>query len=512
MTSRTPRRHRRLALMAAGTVAAMVLVPGTALAQENPINNVVDTLQQMAGAAGAPAAPDVPQVPAAPALPKLPVAVPGTGDAPQSPGVAKLPLDSSSDSPGHTTKVPVEPDHGSGFVGNVDLGKQEILDLTKYDATIGNDGTPHSDSTVLALLGNQLTGSSQDANGEKLTNPTDGIGKLTNGALSLSLLYHYVGAFQNDQGSKAAAAGGVLALCALGNQPVTASYECKGLLGAGAAEGLGRAQRDGITGHTKADSANEVLNACLGGERNADNYACKGPLGAEVLHSDSKSESKTPDTARHSWLVALDSGGNAILKLDQPTGLSIPPECGDSGILCLFLNQGKSIVFDHGAGSAQEALHLDLLKSTPLDVLVELGQAESIAHLVPPAGCNPGEKGPCGKPQCSDGIDNDGDGKIDFPADPDCKSPNGPSESPECSDGIDNDGDGKIDFPADPDCKSPAGTSESGNGNGAGSGNGNGLASTGADIAPLLAGAFALIGMGALTMAATRRRVGKHTI
>ena len=44
MTSRTPRRHRRLALMAAGTAAAMVLLPGAASAQ------VVNTEQQFTGA------------------------------------------------------------------------------------------------------------------------------------------------------------------------------------------------------------------------------------------------------------------------------------------------------------------------------------------------------------------------------------------------------------------------------------------------------------------------------
>lgn len=96
-----------------------------------------------------------------------------------------------------------------------------------------------------------------------------------------------------------------------------------------------------------------------------------------------------------------------------------------------------------------------------------------------------------GTPQCSDGIDNDGDGAIDFPADPGCTSaadesehqatigcdngfdddrdglldwkdpgcitPKSPKENPQCSDGIDNDGDGKIDFDGaggapDPDC------------------------------------------------------------
>ena len=110
--------------------------------------------------------------------------------------------------------------------------------------------------------------------------------------------------------------------------------------------------------------------------------------------------------------------------------------------------------------------------------------------------------------QCSDGIDNDGDGKTDYPADPECvsaqdhseefggsqpgpggkfsvlnddfkifkvankgdaikfieqelgssgididKSDNNPEPpNPECSDGNDNDGDGEIDYPTDPDC------------------------------------------------------------
>lgn len=53
--------------------------------------------------------------------------------------------------------------------------------------------------------------------------------------------------------------------------------------------------------------------------------------------------------------------------------------------------------------------------------------------------------------QCDDGIDNDGDGKIDFPNDPECKSADDDSEAPECSNAKDDDGDGKIDR-ADPGC------------------------------------------------------------
>jgi hypothetical protein len=51
-------------------------------------------------------------------------------------------------------------------------------------------------------------------------------------------------------------------------------------------------------------------------------------------------------------------------------------------------------------------------------------------------------------PDCNDGLDNDGDELIDFPADPDCTSLDDPSEAPECRDGIDNDGDGRLDYPA----------------------------------------------------------------
>lgn len=60
--------------------------------------------------------------------------------------------------------------------------------------------------------------------------------------------------------------------------------------------------------------------------------------------------------------------------------------------------------------------------------------------------------------QCSDGLDNDGDGQIDFPNDPGCSSPADNDElgTNECDDGIDNDGDTFIDFPADPQCLNPS--------------------------------------------------------
>jgi hypothetical protein len=52
-------------------------------------------------------------------------------------------------------------------------------------------------------------------------------------------------------------------------------------------------------------------------------------------------------------------------------------------------------------------------------------------------------------PACDDGMDDDGDGRTDYPDDPGCDDPLDPFETSEtlpCDDGIDNDGDGRVDF------------------------------------------------------------------
>ncbi|MDO8468365.1 MAG: hypothetical protein Q7S29_01245 [Candidatus Peribacter sp.] len=70
----------------------------------------------------------------------------------------------------------------------------------------------------------------------------------------------------------------------------------------------------------------------------------------------------------------------------------------------------------------------------------------------------------CVTPQCSDGIDNDGDGATDYPNDYSCASPTDDDESnprAQCQDGIDNDQDGAIDYPADIGCTSAQDNDES---------------------------------------------------
>jgi hypothetical protein len=74
----------------------------------------------------------------------------------------------------------------------------------------------------------------------------------------------------------------------------------------------------------------------------------------------------------------------------------------------------------------------------------------------------------CAPPVCSDGLDDDGDNKIDYPNDPGCASPDAASETdtcpgagcPACGDGVDNDGDMLADYPNDFGCGAASATSE----------------------------------------------------
>ena len=498
MTSRTPRRHRRLALMAAGTAAAMVLLPGAASAQ------VVHSVQKIVGTTADPAVPS-PNVPSTPQITEPGGGAPGAPGG--APGVGALPIDPTGMLPSlggnnsgptdllggdhhdgrdgdhhngdhhdgdhhggdiehrddtsgsHEIDDPEPPDHASGAVARLDLLRAHLLDLTRYNGTIEDNGDAHADSTVLGLGGSRIIGSSASSRDHNREGDNGDALKLcgtTSGLLCLSLLYHNAVATEDPGSSLAAARGGVAALCLGGhNKDTTASYECNGILSLGVAEGLGIAERDKEHGHTKADSANELLNLCLG-KRDKLTTPCEG-LGVQAVHADSKSRSERPETERHSFLLGIDSNGHSTFLGDQDSALGLPNDCGDSALLCLLLNQGKSVIFHNpkGAGSAVEALRLSVLNRV---LLVVLGQAETLAHETN-----------------DNGNGNDHHNK-----------------------GEDHGNKGE----------------DHGNGENKGEnqeGHGSELAQTGADVAGLLAGGFLLTGMGALTVAATRRRVGKHS-
>jgi hypothetical protein len=440
----------------------MVLLPGAASAQ------LAHSAQQVAGAPGGPEVPHGDPVvpPKAPVMPAAPIiTLPGQGTNPRDGDLGGLlgpnggllgghdrdgdrhhdgdehhnGDERHDDSPNSSQiRDPRPPDHASGAVADIDLLKSHLLDITKYDATIEDNDKAHSDSTVLGLGGSRIIGSSASSEGKSHEGDNGDVLKvcnLTSGLLCLNLLYHNTAATEDHDSVLAAARGGVAALC-LGShdKDATASYECNGILSLGVAEGFGIAERDKEHGHTKADSANELLNLCLG-KREKLTTPCQG-LGLQAVHSESKSRSDKPETERHSFLLGIDSDGKSSYLLDDPFSLALPNDCGESALLCLLLNQGKSVIYHNpkGAGSAQEALRLDVLNRT---LLVVLGQAETFAHETEGRDHGHGEH---------KGEEHGNKGE------------------------------------------------EHGNGNGAGQGGGPELAQTGADIAPLLAGGFLLTG------------------
>ena len=74
----------------------------------------------------------------------------------------------------------------------------------------------------------------------------------------------------------------------------------------------------------------------------------------------------------------------------------------------------------------------------------------------------------CTPPACNDGVDNDLDGKADYPNDPGCDFILDDDESdpcpgagcPVCSNAADDDTDTKTDYPADPSCWAASGSNE----------------------------------------------------
>jgi hypothetical protein len=114
------------------------------------------------------------------------------------------------------------------------------------------------------------------------------------------------------------------------------------------------------------------------------------------------------------------------------TGVDAPPDTGVDAPLPVDTGPGSDALPDIFMGINDAGVYMCMVGGTPV---------------------------PC---QCNDGVDNDGDKKIDL-ADPGCLGPWDNTEQTgdaECFDGQDNDGDGKIDN-MDPECTGPLDNDES---------------------------------------------------
>lgn len=210
---------------------------------------------------------------------------------------------------------------------------------------------------------------------------------------------------------------------------------------------------------------------------------------AEVLTSraaagECTSGSTTAPALTSSSTVARVTVGSTVI---EPVAGPRTIDLGPAGKL--FLNQ-EAFSAEDGATSNNTVTRRALFLDTPVaDVVV----AEAIADFrgnpcdqgTGGGGTGPGNGGGGGNqppaPECSDKVDNDGDGNIDFPADPGCSNSEdnsekdngrnpggdggGSSTPPQCSNEIDDDGDGQVDFGRDSGCASPQDDNEASTGN-----------------------------------------------
>ncbi len=144
--------------------------------------------------------------------------------------------------------------------------------------------------------------------------------------------------------------------------------------------------------------------------------------------------------------------------------------CADAGaeVACAQANE-PAVVAPAPAGVYYVIVDGDF-QPGPFQLVVraELAEGAACDPARPAVGCGPAHvcDGHCRKSACGNGVDDDGDGKVDYPFEPGCASVDDdderdPTPAPVCGNGLDDDGDGLVDFPADLGCTAASAGSES---------------------------------------------------
>ncbi len=179
------------------------------------------------------------------------------------------------------------------------------------------------------------------------------------------------------------------------------------------------------------------------------------PLGS--LEFRTKGDTGAPEVVLYVRSTCEDSASEVVCGMGKPAHVTVPnPQMG----------QRYWIFVDGTNTTTSSTFVLEALGRLPDGAACDPQNGAfrcNDGSLCAPAAADAGAV--CRKPRCSDGMDNDGDGKTDFPNEPGCTSTadddeTDPTPLPACSDGMDNDMDGKTDFPMDTDCQSASGETE----------------------------------------------------
>lgn len=139
------------------------------------------------------------------------------------------------------------------------------------------------------------------------------------------------------------------------------------------------------------------------------------------------------------FLTTFDESGSGVGVAEAQAAV------GDSGGAVFYKRSGSweltGIMFATGLNSPSQPTNYALFGNTTVSADLSVYRSEILSVI--------------GQPTCDDGLDEDGDGLTDYPADPGCDSASDDDErnpNVACDDGLDDDGDGLTDWPADPGC------------------------------------------------------------
>jgi hypothetical protein len=167
----------------------------------------------------------------------------------------------------------------------------------------------------------------------------------------------------------------------------------------------------------------------------------------------------TLDTVLYVRTMCMDGATELACNDDGPQtpGGAMISQHGSTILLDGATNGTYYIVVDAATASSVGSFHLTIAEHDPLHGACNPADPNA---CLPGDVCRPAMMGAsptCEPHECQDGLDNDGDGLIDYPLDPGCATAidddeTDPMPEPQCANMIDDDGDGLIDYPMDPGC------------------------------------------------------------
>lgn len=355
--------RRRSPLLAAATASILLLSSAPAGAVEDPVGQLLDTVEQTVDGVLAPADSQAP--------------------APANENEALTPVE--DDDPDKEMDDPVSPDHASADSLTAELAETPVAEIGRTDSTIGDDDKASADASVLSLGGHEIIGAHAKGNeSSSAGDPLEPVCEATEGALCAELVKAEAESSEAGGAQSSQSATEVVGAC-VGGDDATAT-ECSGPVGAGVLTSESDIER-GKDGHTRASSSSAVAEVCV-----APDPLTGCTLGAEALSSEGESDSNGNTASKDATFLGLEIAGQEIALIEDPTAIELAPDCPDGmQVACVFLLQGETYV--GSAGHAITALDATVLNGT---VLATISHSETLVHEFPADVTPTGPEGPGG--------------------------------------------------------------------------------------------------------------------